>query len=81
MKELNVTDTLQTLQTRLTEAEAARHKLLTGVQEVKVELDGFGSTTYTQASLNGLERYIVELQNKIAALSGKPRRGPLRVSF
>ena len=72
---------LETLQTRLTEAEAARHKLLTGVQEVKVELDGFGGTTYTQASLNGLERYIVELQNKIAAASGKPRRGPLRVSF
>lgn len=74
-------ETVQTLQTRLTEAEDARHKLLTGQQEVEISLDGFGKTVYSQANIRALDKYIVELQNKIARLSGLPRRGPLRVSF
>lgn len=72
---------LLTLQSRLVEAETARHRLLTGTLEVTVSLQGYGTATYTQSNIAALEKYIVELQNKIAALSGTRRRGPIRAKF
>lgn len=70
-----------TLQNRLAEAENARHQLLTGTREVTVSLQGFGSTTYTQATAAALDKYIGELRGQIAKLSGGPRRGPILVKF
>lgn len=72
---------LETLQSRLAEAEAARHRLLTGTQEVTVNLHGFGSTTYTQANARALDRYIAELRVQIARQTGGPRRGPILFKF
>ncbi|TKW61710.1 MAG: hypothetical protein DI628_03540 [Blastochloris viridis] len=72
---------LGTLQSRLADAETARHKLLTGTQEVTVNLHGFGSTTYTQANVKALDRYIAELRMQIARLTGGPRRGPILFKF
>jgi hypothetical protein len=72
---------LLTLQNRLAEAENARHQLLTGSREVTVSLHGFGSTTYTQASISALDKYIGELRGQIARESGGPRRGPLLIKF
>lgn len=72
---------LSTLQANLAEAEAARHKLLTGAMEVTVSLQGLGATTYTQATARALDKYIGELRAEIAKLTGGPRRGPLLMKF
>jgi len=72
---------LAILQTWLTQAEEARHQLLTGAREVTVSLQGFGSTTYTQATASALDKYIGELRGQIARLSGGARRGPILVKF
>ena len=69
---------LSTLQTRLSEAEAARHKLLTGSTEESV---GHGDmrVTYTRAEAARLDAYIASLRAEIASLggtvSGERRRG------
>lgn len=70
-----------TLQTQLTEAEQARHRLLTGTQEVTVSLQGLGTATYSQANIEALERYIADLRGQIARLNGGPRRGIIRTVF
>jgi hypothetical protein len=72
---------LPTLQGRLSEAETARHRLLTGAMEVTVSLQGLGATTYTQATARALDKYISELRSEIAKLTGGPRRGPLLMKF
>ena len=72
---------LPTLQARLTEAETARHRLLTGAMEVTVSLQGLGTTTYTQATARALDKYIGELRAEMAKLTGGPRRGPLLMKF
>jgi hypothetical protein len=62
---------LATLQTRLSEAEAARHALLTGARVQVVARDG-RRVEYTPAanSMAQLEAYISQLQADIATLTG-----------
>ncbi len=72
---------LATLQTRLAEAEEARHQLMTGAKEVSVTIGGYGATTYTQVNVEKLEQYIQKLTAQIERLNGKPRRGVIRVEF
>ena len=74
-------ETLLELEARLLQAKEARHKLLTGTQEITVSLHGYGATTYSQANIAGLERYINELKQDIAKKIGKSRRGIIRTSF
>ncbi|AGH98952.1 gpW family head-tail joining protein [Micavibrio aeruginosavorus] len=76
-----MTETLLELETRLVQAKEARHRLLTGTQEVTVSLHGYGSTTYTAANVDGLEKYIHELKTEIAKRTGTARRGIIRTSF
>jgi hypothetical protein len=76
-----MTDTLLELQSRLVQAKEARHRLLTGSQEVTVSLHGYGSTTYSATNVEALERYIHELEAEIAKKSGSARRGIIRTSF
>ena len=77
-----MSETLLELEARLLQAKEARHKLLTGTQEITVSLHGYGATTYySQANITGLERYINELKQDIAKKSGKPRRGIIRTNF
>ena len=76
-----MTESLLELETRLVQAKEARHRLLTGTQEVTVSLHGYGSTTYTAGSVEALEKYIHELQTEIAKRGGKARRGIIRTSF
>lgn len=61
--------TLATLQTWLSEAEIARHKLRTGSKAENVEKEG-KRVTYTRAMADELDRYIVELQSQIRAAGG-----------
>ncbi len=69
------------LETWLVQAKEARHRLLTGTQEVSVSLHGYGSTTYTAGNVEALEKYIHDLQTEIAKRSGTARRGIIRTSF
>ncbi len=74
-------ETILELQSRLVQAKEARHRLLTGSQEVTVSLHGYGSTTYSAANVEALERYIHELEQEIAKKSGTARRVIIRTSF
>jgi hypothetical protein len=76
-----MTETLLELETRLVQAKEARHRLLTGTQEVSVSLQGYGSTTYTATNVEALERYIVDLELQISRAKGGARRGIIRTSF
>ncbi len=62
---------LATLQTWLTEAETARHKLMTGSRTVSLTYAG-RSVSYTSADLAALNSYIDDLKSQIAAASGQP---------
>lgn len=74
---------IETLRTRLAEAEEAYHKLLIGEKEVSVSVGNFGSTTYNQTSQSALEAYIASLKQQINVAEGKPvgRRKIIKVSF
>ncbi len=74
-------DDLLELETRLVQAKEARHRLLTGTQEVSVSLQGYGSTTYTASNVEALERYITQLELQISRAKGGARRGIIRTSF
>lgn len=74
-------DSILELETRLVQAKEARHRLLTGTQEVSVSLHGYGSTTYTAGNVEALEKYIHDLQMEIAKRNGTARRGIIRTSF
>ena len=76
-----MTETLLELETRLVQAREARHRLLTGTQEVSVSLHGYGSTTYSTNNIEALEQYINELKTEIAKRNGNPRRGIIRAKF
>lgn len=60
---------LTTLQTRLTEAEGAYHRLLTGSLEESIGL-GDMQVRYTRAETDKLARYLGQLRSEIAALGG-----------
>ncbi len=74
---------IETLRTRLAEAEEAYHKLLIGEKEVSVSVGNFGSTTYNQTSRSALEAYITSLKEQINVAEGKTvgRRKIIKVSF
>lgn len=74
---------IETLRTRLAEAEEAYHKLLIGEKEVSVNVGNFGSTTYNQTSRSALEAYISSLKAEIALAEGKQsfRRRIIKISF
>ncbi len=66
---------------RLAEAEEAYHRLMIGDKEVSVSIGNFGSTTYNQTSIKGLEAYIASLKSQISKAMGKPSRRIMKVSF
>ncbi|MFI3241751.1 MAG: gpW family head-tail joining protein [Alphaproteobacteria bacterium] len=72
---------LELLNTRLTEAEEAYHRLLCGDKEVSVSVGNFGSTTYNQASISKLEAYISSLKSQIASAQGSGGRRIMRIEF
>ncbi len=72
---------LTTLETRLTEAEAAMHLLATGSQRQSVDIGTGGRVAYTAANVADLRLYIAGLKNQIAKLKGLPRRVPIYVEF
>lgn len=74
---------IETLKERLMEAETAYHKLMIGEKEVSVTVGGFGATTYSQASITQLEKYIASLKAQIATAEGTNvgRRRIIKVSF
>ena len=72
-----------TLQERLTEAEAAYHKLQLGEGVAEVRDSNGESLRYTQANAARLRAYIADLKAQIAAeTAGKSvQRGPLNPIF
>lgn len=62
-----------TLQTWLTEAETALHKLETGAASVKIDYDG-NTVEYTRTSTGGLRRYIRDLKRQLGQSSGRQSR-------
>lgn len=74
---------IETLKSRLAEAEEAYHQLMIGAREVSVNIGNFGSVTYNQTSRTALEAYISSLKSQIAAAEGKTsvRRRIMKVSF
>lgn len=74
---------IETLRTRLAEAEEAYHQLMIGAKEVSVNVGNFGSVTYNQTSRAALEAYIADLKAKLAEAEGSPvlKRKIIKVSF
>ena len=74
---------IETLQTRLAEAEEAYHQLMIGAREVSVNVDNFGSVTYNQTSHAALEAYIADLKAKLAEAEGSPvlKRKIIKITF
>lgn len=72
---------LETLQSWLTEAEAARHKLLTGAQTAEVKKPDGGSVKFTPATKSDLETYILDLKAQVAKASGVFARRPIGALF
>ena len=66
------------LQARLTEAQAAYHKLSTGQKAVTVTHDG-RSVQYDRTSIANLRAYIEELQRALGL--AVPKRRPMRPYF
>ena len=62
--------TQEVLERRLEEAEEALHKLSLGLQEVSVDVGGFGAVTYTKANAMDLRRYILDLKTKLGRGTG-----------
>lgn len=70
-----------TLTARLTAAEEARHRLLTGAQEAAVEYAGF-KQSFARADLARLEAYIAELRVELGIETPTSRRRrAIRVGF
>lgn len=74
---------IETLKSRLAEAEEAYHQLMIGAREVSVNIGNFGSVTYNQASRTSLETYIANLKSQIAAAEGTSvgRRKIIKIVF
>lgn len=60
---------LATLQTRLTEAESAYHRLMSGSLEESIGL-GDMQVRYTRAQASSLAGYIAQLKSDVAAAGG-----------
>jgi len=70
--------TLAQLQTWLSEAEIARHKLRLG-NSVELRTYAGRSLKYTAANAGELDAYIADLEAKIAASSGSGKRRMYRI--
>ena len=73
----------EALRTQLAEAQTAYHKLLIGAKAQTVNFGPSKATTFTQANVAELRRYINELTDQIAACCGGTAapRGPVRFEF
>ena len=60
---------LATLQSRLSEAESAYHRLMTGSLEESISFNG-RSVGYKPTEAPKLQAYITDLKSQIAALTG-----------
>lgn len=67
---------LAQLQTWLTEAETALHKLQTGTRVVDVTHEDT-RTRYQEADIAKLEKYISSLKMQISVAQGNPARRPI----
>jgi hypothetical protein len=65
------------IQTRLTEAQTAYHRLITGTQAVEIRDSNGESIRYSSANLSRLRGYIRDLENELAGTAASSRR-PLR---
>jgi hypothetical protein len=80
---------LATLQTWLTEAETARHQLVTGSKHVSLSFSGGAGDNKSVAyatfrnQLDKLDAYIASLRAQIAALEGSEtsRTRPINLTF
>ena len=74
---------VETIKTRLAEAEEAYHKLLIGAKEVSVNVGNFGAVTYNQTSRTALEAYIADLKVQLAEAEGTPvlKRKIIKIVF
>ena len=72
---------LTTLETCLSQAEAALHLLATGSQRQTVDIGTGGRVAYTAANVVDLRLYIADLKAQIAKLKGLSRRAPIYVEF
>ena len=61
---------LATLQGWLTEAETAKHKLLTGSLAATVKYNGQNEVTYANTDIDKLDAYIASLRAQIGGLEG-----------
>ncbi|MBI1202555.1 MAG: hypothetical protein GC182_08595 [Rhodopseudomonas sp.] len=69
---------MATDQDLLDQANAARHKLLTGTSAVEVDM-GTYRARFTPANREALESYIAELSARISGCA--PRRGAVGIVF
>lgn len=77
-----MSETIETLRQRLTEAREARHKLSIGGGVVEVQDSNGERIRYTPASAPRLASYISELETQIAKLEGGVSDvGPMRPWF
>lgn len=74
-----MTDTT-TLRTWLSEAYAARHKLVTGSQVERLQ-HGDTSTQFTRATLSDLDAYIASLQSQLAGADAAPTQVRRPINF
>jgi hypothetical protein len=74
---------LVTLRAWLTEAETARHQLVTGALAATVRYNGQNEVTFAKTEIGLLDSYIGSLQSQIAALDGTVRQTarPLYLTF
>lgn len=68
---------LETLKTRLSEAETAHHELMIGTREVSVSWSDGQQVTYRKTDVTELRRYIASLRQEIAEITGEGRRAPI----
>jgi hypothetical protein len=71
-----------TLETYLTQAQTALHKLMTGDKRVAVSFPDGGSITYQSTDIGALQNYIASLERQIndGSSAGSKRR-PFGVEF
>lgn len=76
-----MTDTT-TLRTWLSQAETARHKLVTGSKVERLQ-HGDKYTQFTPANLAALDSYIASLKSQLAAADGAPTqvRRPINLTY
>jgi len=67
---------LETLQTQLSEAEAAYHLLMMGKATTQLQLNG-RMVIYKASEADTLKAYIVQLESKISVLNGGATSAPI----